>query len=170
MFDGKSRKMLHVAPEPCFVSRLRHCLGSNYLTADLINPLAMVKMDITNIEYPDESFDVIYCSHVLQHVQDDRKAIRELYRILKVDGWLILQEPVTTHQTIEDPSVTAPQDRLRVFGQHDRVRRYGPDYLERLRETGFTVEITKVNHLVTNDEAVRMGLTVASGDICRCTK
>ena len=170
LFDGKSRKMLHIAPEPCFVSRLGQCLGSNYLTADLVNPLAMVKMDITNIEYPDQSFDVIYCSHVLQHVHDDRKAIRELYRILRTDGWAILQESVTTEKTIEDPSVISPEDRLRIFGQHDRVRSYGPDYVERLRETGFIVEFTKVNQLVTSEEAVRMGLTIASGEICYCTK
>jgi len=136
-FDGKSKKMLHVAPEPCFVSKLRQCLGRNYLSADLVNPQAMVKMDITNIEYPDQSFDIIYCCHVLQHCRDDRKAMHEFYRILATEGWLLLQEPVTTEQTIEDPSVIDPQDRLRVFGQHDRVRRYGPDYLERLRETAF---------------------------------
>lgn len=63
--------------------------------------------------------------------------MHEFYRILATEGWLLLQEPVTTEQTIEDPSVIDPQDRLRVFGQHDRVRRYGPDYLERLRETAF---------------------------------
>jgi len=140
------------------------------LTADLFNPHAMVKMDITNIEFPDQSFDVIYCCHVLQHVQDDRKAIREFYRILKTDGYAILQEPVTTQKTIEDASVIAPEDRLRIFGQHDRTRRYGPDYVERLQETGFILKFTGVNHLVTKDEAVRMGLTVASGEICYCTK
>jgi len=162
--------MLHFAPEPCFDSRLRQCLGSNYLTADLFNPHAMVKMDITNIEYPDQSFDVIYCCHVLQHVQDDRKAIRELYRVLRKDGWLMLQEPVTTERTIEDPSIISPEDRLRIFGQHDRTRRYGPDYVERLHEAGFKIEFTKINQLVTDDEAVRMGLTVASGEIGYCTK
>lgn len=170
LFDGKPKKMLHVAPEPCFVSRLKQRLGNNYSTADLLDPLVMVKMDITNIEYPDESFDVIYCSHVLEHVQDDRKAMREFYRVLGTKGWAILLVPITAEKTFEDPSIVEAQERLRLFGQHDHVRKYGPDYVDRLREAGFVVETTKVNNLVTKDEAVRMGLTVASGEIYYCTK
>lgn len=74
LFDGNPKKMLHVAPESCFETKLKQRLGDNYLTADLFNPRAMVKMDITNIDYPDQSFDIIYCSHVLEHIQDDRKS------------------------------------------------------------------------------------------------
>jgi len=112
----------HVSYQNC-----SNTFGSNYLTADLFDPLAMVKMDVTNIEYPDHSFDVIYCSHVLENVQDDRRALREFYRILKPNGWAILLVPVTAQKTFEDPSVTSPEDRLRLFGETYRVRRYGPD-------------------------------------------
>jgi SAM-dependent methyltransferase len=170
LFDGKPPKMLHVAPELCFESRLKQRLGDNYLTADLFNPRAMVKMDITNIDYPDRSFDVVYCSHVLEHVQDDRKAMREFYRILKCNGWAILLVPITAARTFEDSSISDPEERLKVFGQKDHVRRYGLDYADRLREAGFSVEIIKANDLVQNDEAVRMGLTSASGEIYYCTK
>ena len=170
LFGTKSKKMLHVAPEPCFVSRLQQHLGSNYLTADLFDPLAMVKLDVTNIEYPDQSFDVIYCGHVLENVQDDRKALRELFRVLKTNGWAILLVPITAQKTFEDPSVVAPEDRLRLFGETYRVRNYGPDYVDRLREAGFMVKITNVKDLVTDDEAVRMGFNASSGEIYYCTK
>jgi predicted SAM-dependent methyltransferase len=170
LFDGKPKKMLHVAPELCFESILRQRLGDNYITADLFSPRAMVKMDVTNIDYPDQSFDVIYCSHVLEHVQDDRKAIREFYRTLKSNGWAILLVPITAEETFEDPSIIGPEERLRVFGQEDHVRRYGPDYVDRLRDAGFSVEVTRANDLVQNGQILRMGLTSASGEIYYCTK
>jgi ubiquinone/menaquinone biosynthesis C-methylase UbiE len=127
-------------------------------------------MDVTDIKYPDESFDVVYCSHVLEHVQEDKKAMREFYRILKRDGWAILLVPITAEETFEDPSIIESQERLKAFGQEDHVRRYGPDYVSRLREAGFRVEVTKVHDLVQQDEAIRMGLTPASGEIYFCTK
>lgn len=170
LFDGKPKKMLHVASELCFESILQQLLGDNYITADLFNPRAKVKMDITNIDYPDQSFDVIYCSNVLEHVQDDRKAMKEFFRTLKSNGWAILLVPITAEETFEDPSIIEPEERLRVFGQEDHVRRYGPDYINRLHDAGFSVEVTKVNDLVQNDEILRMGLTPASGEIYYCTK
>lgn len=170
LFDGKPKKMLHVAPESCFRSALQQRLGEGYITADLISPEAMVKMDITNINYPDQYFDVIYCSHVLEHVQDDRRAMREFYRTLKNNGWAILLAPITADKTFEDPTIVDPEDRLRVFGQEDHVRRYGPDYVDRLRDAGFHVEITEVNDLVLIEEAQRMGLAPASDKIFFCTK
>ena len=170
LFDGISKKMLHVAPESCFEPRFKERLGDNYLTADLFNPRAMVKMDITDIQYADQLFDVIYCSHVLEHVQDDKRAMREFFRVLKNNGWAIVLVPITSEQTFEDPSIIEPKERLRVFGQEDHVRLYGPDYADRLREAGFTVEITKICDLVNGKEAVEMGLTPASGEIYYCTK
>ncbi len=127
-------------------------------------------MDITNIEYPDQSFDVIYCSHVLEHVQDDKRAMREFFRVLKNNGWAILLVPITSEKTFEDPSIIEPLERLQAFGQENHVRRYGPDYVDRLCEAGFSVEVTKVNDLVQSNEAVKMGLTLASGEIYYCTK
>ena len=170
LFDGKAKTILHIAPEACLAARFRQCLGLTYITADLSNPRAMVKMDITNIEYPDQSFDAILCSHVLEHVSDDRKAMQELHRVLKSDGWAILLVPITAETTYEDFSIVDPQERRKAFGQHDHVRRYGPDYLDRLRDAGFRVEVTTVSHLFQKDAATRMGLTPASGDIYTCTR
>ena len=136
--------MLHVAPEACFEARFKKILGDRYLTADLFNPRAMVKMDITDIRYPDHSFDVIYCGHVLEHVLDDRKAMSEFYRTLKTSGWAILLVPIIADETFEDASIVEPEDRLAAFGQADHVRIYGPDYVDRLRAVGFEVQVTKI--------------------------
>jgi predicted SAM-dependent methyltransferase len=172
LFVDSTKKMLHVAPEKCFESRLKKWLGGNYLTADLADGRAMVKMDITNIEYPDESFDVIYCSHVLEHVQDDKKAMKEFFRVLKANGWAILIVPIASElkKTFEDSSIVEPRERLKAFGQEDHVRKYGPDYVDRLREVGFNVYVIKVDDIVQKDEAIRMGLTSACGEIYSCTK
>jgi ubiquinone/menaquinone biosynthesis C-methylase UbiE len=130
----------------------------------------MVKMDITNIEYDNQSFDVIYCGHVLEHVQDDRRAMREFHRVLRRNGWAILLVPITAEETFEDPSIVDPKQRLEAFGQEDHVRRYGPDYIDRLCEAGFKVDVAKVEDLVDKDDAIRMGFNSASGEIYYCTK
>jgi SAM-dependent methyltransferase len=161
--------MLHIAAERCLRSRFRTRLDSGYLTADLEKP-AMVRMDITDIQYPDESFDAICCSHVLEHVPDDRRAMREICRVLKSSGWAILLVPITADRTFEDPSVTDPEERLRLFGQADHVRRYGPDYTDRLREAGFGVEVVCVSDLVGEKQARRMGLIRHAGAIYYCTR
>ncbi len=169
LFDGQPKRMLHVAPEQCFERRLKERLGAGYLTADLLDPHVMERLDITRIQYPDESFDIIYCSHVLEHVTDDLQAMREFRRVLKRSGWAILLVPITADRTFEDPTVVLPSDRLRVFGQEDHVRRYGPDYADRLREAGFEVDVTRVSDIIPADEAARMGLTRV-GAIYHCTR
>lgn len=108
LFDGASKTMLHIAPEYEFEVKLRKFPGLDYLTSDLNNPRAMVKMDITAIEYPDDYFDVIYCIHVLEHVHDDRKTMRELNRVLNIDGWGVFMVPITCKKTFGDSSVTNP--------------------------------------------------------------
>lgn len=117
--------MLHVAPEPSFGVIFSKSKYIDYLSADLYDKSVMVKMDITDIQYPENYFDIIFCSHVLEHVLDDKKAMREFLRVLKPTGWAVLQVPIMAMKTIEDPSITDPDERLRVFGQHDHVRRYG---------------------------------------------
>jgi Methyltransferase domain len=170
LFDGRPKRVLHVAPEWCLQARLRRRLRGGYLAADLDSPRAAVAMDVTDIRYPDESFDVIFCSHVLEHVPDDRRAMAEFHRVLKQDGWAVLLVPITADATFEDPAVVDPAERLRLFGQEDHVRRYGPDYEDRLRDAGFQVATTRIHDLVSPQDAVRLGLTPAAGDIFCCTK
>jgi SAM-dependent methyltransferase len=168
LLDGQPKRILHIAPERPIERLFRSAPRVEYLSADLFDPLAMVKMDICNIQYPDASFDAIYCSHVLEHVPDDRRAMREFHRVLAPNGWAILQVPITAKATFEDPSVTDPADRLRIFGQADHVRRYGPDYVHRLREAGFDVKVDDyVRHLP--DIAQKYGLRL-DHDIFFCRK
>ena len=145
VFDDHVR-LLHVAPERNLSKEFSRHRNIDYLTADL-NPNAgtgkvMVKMDITDIQYGDDSFDAVVCSHVLEHVSDDRKAISEFYRTLKPGGWAILQVPLSLslNSTVEDPAITTREGREKAFGQADHVRLYGKDYKDRLEEVGFTVE------------------------------
>jgi len=169
-FDNKPKKMLHVAPERCLENRFRRYLGDNYITADLQSPRAMVKMDITDIQYKNETFDIIYCSHVLEHVLDDRKAMQEFHRVLKSNGWAILLVPITAKKTFEDSSITEPAERLKAFGQTDHVRKYGPDYADRLREAGFIVRTSDFGEFDEHEQVELMGLSAASGTIYYCTK
>jgi SAM-dependent methyltransferase len=169
-FDGKPKKVLHRARESCLEPKFRRHLDTGYITADLANPVAMVKMDIMDIAFPSQTFDVIYCSHVLEHVADDGKAMRELHRFLKPDGWAILLVPILAEKTFEDPTIVDPEARLQAFGQSDHVRSYGPDYIDRLREAGCEVEVTRVEDLVTPSDARLMGLGPHSGEIYFCTK
>ena len=96
--------------------------------------------------------------------------MKELFRVLQNNGWAILNVPITSGKTFEDSSIVDPKDRLKAFGQEDHVRSYGPDYVDRLRDSGFTVEVTKVNDLANNDEMIRMGLTQGAGEIYFCKK
>ena len=136
-------KLLHVAPEPGLSACFKNSLNIDYLTADISSSEVMVKMDITDIGYPDGSFDIIICNHVLEHIIDDIKAMRELCRVLKPGGWGILQVPISLvlEQTFEDFSVTEPAAREEVFGQSDHVRIYAMDYVERLNRSGFAVKL-----------------------------
>lgn len=170
LFDKREKQVLHIAPEPCLEPQLKRRLGRGYLTADFMDPRAMVRMDITDIQYPDDSFDVIYCSHVLEHVQEDVKAMRELRRVIKPDGWAVLLVPITAETTYEDPAVVDPRERLEKFGQEDHVRRYGWDYIDRLRSAGFNVEMFRVSDLASDADALRLGLGQAAGEIYCCRK
>lgn len=170
LFSDTPKKMLHIAPERCFQKRLKNHLKKNYITADLTDSRAQLKMDITNIKFPDNYFDIIYCSHVLEHVQDDRKAISEFYRILKPEGWTVLMVPIEAEKTFEDPLIMDPAERLKIFGQEDHVRIYGKDFIDRIEESGFNVQIITATDLLAEDDLIRMGLTSENEKIYYCTK
>jgi SAM-dependent methyltransferase len=134
-------KMLHIAPEQPFINRFRNSKNINYLTADLVSPLADVKTDIRNMVFENDIFDVVICNHVLEHIDDDNKAMKEILRVLKNGGYAILQVPIdySINRTYEDFTISSPKEREIHFGQYDHVRVYGKDYSERLRNAGFDV-------------------------------
>lgn len=148
-FFSAPQKVLHVAPEQCFYKRFRKMGNLDYVTADLESPLADVKLDIQEMPFQPGTFDVVICNHVLEHVPDDRQAIREVFRVLKPGGYALMQVPADFSMEItrEDPSVTDPNERERLFRQKDHYRLYGQDYLERLKSAGF--EIREDNYLDT---------------------
>ncbi|MFT4824035.1 MAG: SAM-dependent methyltransferase [Halioglobus sp.] len=166
----ENQKLLHVAPEACLRLKLQQYVGDGYLTADLLAKNVDVKMDITDIKFPDGHFDAIYCSHVLEHVLDDRKAIREFFRVLKPGGWAILLVPIIAEETFEDASIRTPEARLKAFGQEDHVRNYGPDYIERLLEADFLVETFSPIDILAASEIKTLGLGMEAGEIFLCRK
>ncbi len=142
-FDAsKKYKVLHFAPEQAFYKRFKKLKHLDYTTTDLHSPLADVKADICNLPFKDNTFDFIFCNHVLEHISDDTKAMQELYRVLKPNGIGIFQIPqdLQREHTFEDNSITNPKERAKIFGQYDHVRVYGRDYFNKLRTIGFKVE------------------------------
>jgi SAM-dependent methyltransferase len=163
--------ILHVAPESRFSEMFQRSGNIDYLSADFASPIAMVKMDLTAIQYKEGSFDAIYCSHVLEHIPDDRKAISELYRVLRPGGWAILQVPIDLNRdvTFEDPSIILPDDRERAFWQFDHVRLYGQDYRKRLESAGFHVSVDSYVREFSSLDIRKLGLDVTE-NIYFCTK
>jgi len=161
--------VLHLAPEACLEQQLSRRLGRGYLTADLFQP-AMIRMDLCSVPFPDGHFDAVLCSHVLEHVSDDRRAMGEIRRVLKTSGWAVLQVPITGEKTVEDPTVTTPQERERRFGQADHLRAYGLDFPERLQQAGFRVRTITIQELVGEQEMLHFGLGPAAGEIFFCTR
>ena len=159
-FFSKKYKVLHIAPEQEFLRRFRKMKNLDYTSADLFSPIVDVKADILDLPFDDESFDVVFCNHVLEHIQDDRKAMSELYRVLKRGGWGILQVPMKNSlpETYEDFSVTDPKERKRLFGQYDHVRWYGMDYFGRLESVGFRVDVNFYSRTFSEAERKKYGL------------
>jgi hypothetical protein len=142
-------KVLHIAPEICFIDKFKSMNHLNYLTADLESPLADVQMDIHQMPFDNNTFDVVFCNHVMEHLEDDIKAMKEIRRVLTPGGWAIIQSPqdLSLETTYEDPSITTPKGREKAYGQNDHMRTYGKDYGKRLSMAGFEVF---ADHFVKN--------------------
>ncbi|MBN3940600.1 class I SAM-dependent methyltransferase [Nostoc sp. NMS9] len=164
-------ELLHVAPEYLLKKSISNLPNINYLSADLQPNEAMVQMDITDIQYPNNVFDVILCSHVLEHIPNDWQAMAELCRVLKPGGWAILHIPLDPklEKTLEGTSDLSPEERERLFGHHDHMRMYGRDYKEKLEKAGFTVKVDSYAQELGIDNIQKFGL-MPDEDIYYCTK
>ncbi|WP_299001507.1 class I SAM-dependent methyltransferase [uncultured Tenacibaculum sp.] len=156
----KKLKVLHIAPEQCFLDLFRKQQNLEYITSDLESPIADVKADICDLPFEDNSFDVVFCNHVLEHIPDDTKAMQELYRVMKVGGFGIFQIPqdLSREITFEDDSITNPKERAKIFGQYDHVRVYGRDYFNKLRSIGFTVDEIDYTKKIAPEKLERFAL------------
>ncbi|MCB4799628.1 class I SAM-dependent methyltransferase [Neotamlana laminarinivorans] len=164
-FFSNKFKVLHFAPEQCFLKRFKALKNIDYTTTDLLSPIADVKADICNLPFKDNSYDIIFCNHVLEHIPDDTKAMQELYRVMKPGGWGIFQIPQDLNRdvTFEDNTITDKAERAKIFGQYDHVRVYGKDYFDKLRSIGFTVEEVDYTAKLTKEDIDKYRL--AKGEI-----
>lgn len=164
-FFSKQRSVLHFAPEQAFYKRFKKQANLNYITTDLESPLADVKADICNLPFEDNSFDMVLCNHVLEHIPDDTKAMQELYRIMKPGAMGIFQVPqdLERQTTFVDDSITDPKERTLIFGQYDHVRIYGRDYFDKLAQIGFKVD--PVDYTTTLTDKQIQSYCLAKGEI-----
>ena len=159
---SEKKKLLHFAPEQAFLKRFKKLKHIDYTTTDLNSPIADVKADICKLPFQDNSYDYIFCNHVLEHIPDDGKAMRELYRVLKLGGIAILQVPLENERltTFEDASITDSKERAKIFGQYDHVRIYGLDYFEKLRLIGFKVDAVDYTATLSKEEINKYRLAI----------
>ncbi|ARV10250.1 SAM-dependent methyltransferase [Winogradskyella sp. PC-19] len=160
-FFSAKKKVLHFAPEQCFLKLFKKLDNLDYTTTDLLSPIADIKADICNLPFEDNSYDIILCNHVLEHIPDDTKAMQELYRVMKPNGWGIFQIPQDLEKslTFEDNTITNKKERAKIFGQYDHVRVYGRDYFDKLRSIGFRVNEIDYTAKLSKDEIKKYCLT-----------
>ncbi|HMK48644.1 MAG TPA: methyltransferase domain-containing protein, partial [Thermodesulfovibrionales bacterium] len=170
LFSGK-KKLLDIAPTMILSEKMKRLPNVDYLSIDKFSSVAMRKMDITCLDLQDDTFDSILCYHVLEHVPDDRRAMRELLRVLKPGGWAILQVPLKPglQKTMEGVHISDPAERRRLFGQEDHVRYYGLDYKDRLEEEGFAVRCDPFAKTLSLEEINRYSV-FRDEDIYFCSK
>lgn len=146
-FTAENLEVLHIAPEQCFHKKFKQQKNLNYLTGDLVSPIADIHFDLHDIPLENDRFDVVFCNHVLEHVEDANRCIEELYRVMKPGGWGIMQVPLdyNREKTYEDPSITSPEEREKHFWQKDHVRLFGNDYPDWFTKVGFEVKTFDVN-------------------------
>ena len=159
-FLNSNLKVLHVAPEQVFYKKFKKLKNWEYFTFDLNSPIADIKGDLISTNFKDEYFDLIICNHVLEHIEDDKSALDEMYRILKYNGISILQVPINVKRenTFEDLSIKSKIQREKYFGQYDHVREYGLDFKDRVEQAGFKVEMINYSEKISEDLVIKYGL------------
>jgi SAM-dependent methyltransferase len=156
---GRPRtRLLHFAPEVSLTKPIRKLPNIEYMSVDIVKNVALMQADIQHLPFGDHEFDVIICSHVLEHIPDDAKAMSELHRVLTSDGvaYVMVPQDFDSATTYEDDTITDPLEREKAFGQDDHVRLYGRDFTDRLKRAGFNVE-SRRTHEIADPETIRLG-------------
>ena len=163
---NKKYTLLHIAPELSYYEKLSKCKNLRYIVGDKMvsgysNQKGIINMDLTNLNFETNVFDLIICNHVLEHIQDDKKAIFEMYRVLKKGGKAVITVPINEKltKTYEDSSITKASDRIKHFGQWDHVRWYGLDIKERISKVGFDVEMNRYSNNFSKKDYIRYGFS-----------
>ena len=169
-FFNSNNKILHFAHEQCF-HKFFKSFFKNYTTTDLNSPIVDIKADICNLPFNDNSYDYILCNHVLEHIYDDEKAMKEIFRVLNKNGIAILQVPIDikSNLTQEGRDIDDKEVRSKLFGQYDHLRMYGLDYFKKLKKVGFNVKNIDYLSKLSKDEVEKFSLTNA-GTIPVCIK
>lgn len=165
-------RLLHVAPEPQLAAVLKRSPNIKYVSADLFGPGVMSRFDVQQTPFRDQTFDVVICNHVMEHVSEDSVAMAEVHRILKPGGWAMLQVPIALRleRTIEDPTAMTDAERIERFGQEDHVRLYcRGDYIQRLEAAGFAVRVESYPTTLGSQTVGRFGL-VEEEEVFLCSK
>ena len=159
-FSAESLKVLHIAPEQCFLPHFKKQKNLDYTTADLVSPIADIHFDLHDIPLEDNQYDVVFCNHVMEHVDDPIRCMSELNRVMKPGGWAIMQVPqdMSRTETYEDKSITSPDEREKHFWQKDHVRLFGKDYPSYLEKAGFKVDEFDLNTEFDATEVVKFRL------------
>jgi SAM-dependent methyltransferase len=152
-------RILHFAPEPPLEQSLRKLGSASYVTTDFRNPRVTVQADIQALPFGDSSFDLVLCSHVLEHIRDDHQAMRELRRVCSAGGQVLIMVPMSDDAaTREDLSDLPPKVRQQRFGEIDHLREYGRDLVDQLRDAGFAVSPFEPAVEIGEADRVRHGL------------
>ncbi len=169
-FCSRDVKLLDIGPIRCFQKYCRSLDCVQYTSVDIASPLADYHMDIRDLDFRDETFDCIICYHVLEHIPDDHNALQELYRVLKPEGWAIIQVPLDEEKddTVERSSIP-PEMWRDVLKWPDHLRIYGKDFSQRLVSAGFKVKVSRYVDRFTDDEIAYYGLD-PDEDIYVCYK
>lgn len=159
---GKS--VLHFAPETRLAPRIVGVAPARYVPCDLYpNSPDVLRVDMLQIQFDAQSFDLVIASHVLEHVADDLKALNEIHRVLKPGGYAILQTPYSArlHHTWQDLGIDTDEARLQAYGQADHVRLFGRDIFDRIVSAGFECRVLQHSDLLKDVDPIRAGVNAA---------
>lgn len=163
LYQQKNIKLLHFAPEHGLFNKLKKIKNIEYIDADINLAYARNVIDIVDIPFPDNYFDYIICSHVLGHIPDEKKAINELFRTLKINATALIMTLLSkNNSTFEDENIKTPEARLKHYGEDNLCRLHGLDFGKRLEFAGFEVE--RVDYRIQLSEEVRKKSSLGNGD------